>query len=577
MSAARHVTLTDAVRHWARHEPEAIAFRFLTEFGARVEELSFAALDFEARRIAARLLEVARPTDRAVLVFGSESMFVRAFFGSLFAGIIPVPAAPPPPHGKGGRLAALIADCRPSVAMAETKNLEIVRRRLGADGIGIDPPQWIGVSPSEGTGPAVTDIFAPRGTDPALLQYTSGSTALPRGAVITHDNLIANCRAIQQGVALESRSLRPLSWLPLFHDMGLIGHVVMPAYFGVAATLMPTYDFLQQPASWLRAISDHGATFSIAPNFAYDLCVKRVSEERMAGIDLSRWVWAGNGSETVRCATMERFSAKFAGCGFAMSSFFPVYGLAEATLFVSGGPKEAPLTMCRASRKALAENRVVEVEDSSGEPAIDLVSSGFARSDSVARIVDPDSREALPEMTVGEIWVRGPSVAAGYWGRPDETRETFEAVCADGTGPFLRTGDFGFFRGGRLFVCGRLKDVVIVGGKNHHAEEIEQSIEGCHPSLVERGTAVFSVDADDREVLIAVCEIRRTAMRDLDCGSVIAAVRGAIAEGHGLGLHDAVLVPQGGVPRTTSGKMMRRACRRLYLEGSLAKLAGGTK
>jgi len=577
MSVARHATLADALRHWARCAPDAIAFRFLTELGARVEELSFAALDLEARRIAARVLEVAEPADRAVLVCTSESMFVRAFFGSLFAGVVPVPAAPPPPHGKGGRLAALIADCRPAVAMTETGNLEIVRRRLGADGGGIDGPQWLDVAPSAGSDPGSSDVFAPRGNGTALIQYTSGSTASPRGVLITHDNMIANCAAMLETCGIPQSELRPLAWLPLFHDMGLMGHVVLPAYFGATSTLMPAYDFLQQPASWLRALSNYGATFSLAPNFAYDLCVDRVSGREEEGLDLSAWRCAGNGSEPVRRNTVERFAARFSRCGFDPASFFPSYGLAEATLLVSGGPKKAPFATCRASRAALAQNRVVEIEGQSGEPAIDVVSSGVVRSDTIARIVDPDSRKALPDMTVGEIWVRGPSVAAGYWGRPDETRQVFEAVCADGKERYLRTGDIGFFRKERLFVCGRLKDVVVINGKNHGAEDLELSMDGCHPALAKSGAAVFSVEADERETLIAVCEIRRTAMRDLDDASVIAAMRGAIAEEHGLRLHDAVLVCPGSLPKTTSGKVMRRECRRLYLEGRLAILRGGTK
>ncbi|MCK9460907.1 MAG: fatty acyl-AMP ligase [Proteobacteria bacterium] len=564
-------TVVDAVRRWAQVRPDAVAFRFLTEHGAEVKELSFGALDLEARRIGAELLDSARPGDRAAIVCTSEEAFVRAFFGSLYAGLIPVPALPPSPRRENGRLHALLADCHPSVVLTHARVGEVSRKRVASMG-GFDDLRWMDVDDPGGAGPGA--FCPPRiaGGGAALLQYTSGSTALPRGVAITHDNMVANCLALSAGFGFAVEDLAPLAWLPLFHDMGLLGHVVMPAYFGVASTLMPSHDFLQQPASWLAALSAYRATYSLSPNFAYDLCVERVSAEQKAGLDLGAWRWAGNGAEPVRLGTMERFAAAFAGCGFDIRQFFPCYGLAEATLFAAGGPEGSAPDVCRASRAALLDNRIIEVADGEPEPAVGLVSSGRVRADSASRIVDPVSGRSLGEMEVGEIWLSGPSVASGYWNRPDESREIFEATCGDG-GRYLRTGDLGFTRGGALFVCGRSKDVVILDGSNHHAQDLEQSIEGCHPALRENGCAAFSVDADDREVLIAACEIRKSMLRGVDRAEVMGAIREALAGVHGVRLHNAVLLGPGRLPRTTSGKVMRRACRRMYLEGTLA--AGG--
>jgi acyl-CoA synthetase (AMP-forming)/AMP-acid ligase II len=547
MSVVPHATLVDAIRHWAIETPNAIAFRFLTDLGARVDELSFAALDLEARDLAARILDIAKPKDRAVLVFTSESAFVRAFFGCLYAGILPVPASPPPPHRDGGRLAAVVEDCLPSIALTQSSLIEIVRRRIegkpGAGGLA-----WLDADHAFGTAPNELTLASPGGGDAALLQYTSGATASPRGVIVTHDNLVANCTAMLVACGIPQRQLHALAWLPLFHDMGLMGHVVLPAYFGATATLLPVYDFLQKPASWLRALSDYRATFSLAPDFAYGLCVDRVSEEQLEGLDLSAWRCAGNGSEPIRCNTMRRFAAKFSRCGFSASSFFPSYGLAESTLLVSAGPVDDPLA--------------------------EIASSGVVRSDTVVRIVDPETRAALADSAVGEIWVRGPSVASGYWNRPEESLATFDAVCTSDGGRYLRTGDLGFLQNDRLFVCGRLKDVVIIDGKNHHAADLELSVDGCHTALARNGAAIFSVDVGDREVLICACEVRRAAIPALDAASVAASIRGALSEGHGVRLHEAVLLPQGGLPRTTSGKVMRGACRELYLKDLFMRIGG---
>jgi acyl-CoA synthetase (AMP-forming)/AMP-acid ligase II len=566
-------TLVHAIRRWVRERPEAIAFRFLTRFGEHVEELSFAQLDREAAAVAARILEVARPGDRAALVFGSEAGFIRAFFGCLYAGVLAVPAPPPSMHRGGGRLASLVADCRPAIVLTDAAIEGVVRRRFEADG-GSPSLAWLAVGTVASDAPAASALPPPPEPDDlALIQYTSGSTAAPRGVVVSHGNLVANALATETS-GVDTPSLQSLSWLPLFHDMGLVGQVVVPSYFGATATLMPAFDFLQRPLAWLRAMSDYRATYSLAPNFAYDLCVERAPEGGEAELDLSRWVSAGNGAEPARYTTMKRFAARFGPCGFDVASFFPLYGLAEATLFVSGGPRGIPFGVCRASRAALLANRVEEVGNAAEAPSVEMVGNGCVRADTTAKIVDPDTLEGLPHSIVGEIWLRGPSVAKGYWERPEASRETFEAICASDGARYLRTGDLGFFRERQLYICGRLKDLVIVSGRNHHAADLELTLEGCHPDLAKGGAVVFSVDEGDRERPVAVCEIKRSAARDLDAGVMAAAVRAALAEHHGLALDDVAIVRHGSLPKTTSGKMMRSACRVMYLEDRLERIGG---
>jgi acyl-CoA synthetase (AMP-forming)/AMP-acid ligase II len=561
----RHDNLVDILRRWARETPDGIAFRFLSRFGEEVEELSFSGLYRDSLRIAGHLAPVTAQGDRIALIFADNADFVRAFFGCICRGAVPVPALPPSPRA-ADRASSIVSSCSPRAVLTSRRMGDLARHRL--DGFSLRrPPAWLHLEDALADDVGDLEPRRPNGDDTAFVQYTSGSTTAPRGVALSHGNLVHNCMAGALGFGFDRATLRPVSWLPLFHDMGLVGHVIVPICFGVTSTLMPTLDFLQRPRCWLAALSEYRGTFSLAPNFAYDLCADRVADDRKLDLDLSSWRWAGNGSEPVRLRTMERFARSFARCGFGMESFFPCYGLAEATLFAAGGPRGAAPVSARFDRGALRKNRAAEVGGDAHD-AVTLVSCGHVRRDSDARIVDPDSLRACGDMEVGEIWLKGPSVAGGYLNEAEESARTFGGRL-DGEGPFLRTGDLGFFKDGLLFVCGRMKDVIILNGLNHHPQDLERSVEGCHEAMKGGTAAAFAVDVGDREALIMTCEIRRRAVAGLDRAAVQGAMRERLSADHGVRLSEAVFLQEGSTPRTTSGKVRRSECRRLYEGGAL--------
>jgi acyl-CoA synthetase (AMP-forming)/AMP-acid ligase II len=401
----------------------------------------------------------------------------------------------------------------------------------------------------------------------AFLQYTSGSTAAPKGVMVTHANLLHNLAMIYHGLGHTPDS-RMVLWLPPYHDMGLIGGVLQSLYGGFPAALMPPVSFLQHPADWLRAISHLGADTAGAPNFAYDLCARKITPEELATLDLSNWTKAFNAAEPIRRRTLERFAEVFAPCGFRWEAFYPAYGLAEGTVFVSGGTSTDPPVVLPSRAAELERDRVVAASSTEGKGIRTLVGCGRALADQKIVVVDPDSLTRCPSDRVGEVWVSGPSVAQGYWGKAEETEVTFRAYLADtGEGPFLRTGDLGFLRHGELFVTGRLKDLVIVRGRNHYPQDIEQTVEQSHAVLRPGGCAAFSVQTGDGEQLVVVQELERRGVRSVNTDEVAAAVRRAVAEHHELEVHAVVLIRPGSIPKTSSGKVQRRATRAAYLEG----------
>jgi acyl-CoA synthetase (AMP-forming)/AMP-acid ligase II/7-keto-8-aminopelargonate synthetase-like enzyme/acyl carrier protein len=405
----------------------------------------------------------------------------------------------------------------------------------------------------------------------AFLQYTSGSTAAPKGVMVTHANLLHNLALLYHyfGHGPDSQMV---SWLPPYHDMGLIVGVLQPLYGGFPAALMPPVSFLQRPLGWLHAISRLRADSAGAPNFAYDLCARKATPEDLADLDLSGWTLAFNGAEPVHKETLERFAAVFAPCGFRPEALYPAYGLAEATVFASGGSKPAPPVVLSVEKAALGRGEVIAAP--AGNDARALVGCGRALKDQRIVVVDPESLLRCPDDRVGEIWMSGPSVAQGYWERPEQTDGTFRAYLADtGEGPFLRTGDLGFLHHGELFVTGRLKDIIVIRGLNHYPQDIEKTVEQCHAAMRHDGCAAFAVDAPDGERLVVVQELERRFVRDSDLSEVIAAVRRAVAEHHELRVHAVVLVRTGSIPKTSSGKIRRRATRAAYMDGTLATVA----
>ncbi|MEZ4236673.1 MAG: AMP-binding protein [Myxococcota bacterium] len=497
------------------------------------------------------------PGDRVLLVYPPGLDFPCAFLGCLWAGVVAVPAAPPQPD-RLGVLEGIAADCEP-VAVLTTAALAAVAQVLCAD------------SPALSALPLLaTDVLAPGEPHPraqpadrvAMLQYTSGSTGAPKGVVVSHGNLLHNEAQITRSFGHGPDSV-VLGWLPVFHDMGLVGNVLQPLYLGVPCWLQSPVDFLKEPLGWLRAISRFGATTSGGPNFAYALCV-RAAEHRGVPEDvaLGGWRVAFNGAEPVRSATLDRFAEVFAPVGFRREAFLPCYGLAEGTLMVAAGAAGAGAARLAVDADALAQDRVAPDPDGQA-----LVGCGRPWEGQQVAVVDAAGRSAGD--AVGEIWVRGASVAQGYWRKPELTERTFRATRPDADGTWLRTGDLGFLRDGALFVTGRRKDLIVHRGRNLYPQDLEAAAEQSHPALRVGCGAAFGAEAGDEERVVLVQEVRDPAAAT----AAAAAIRAAVARGFGVQLHEVVLVPARTLQKTSSGKVRRRAARAAWAEGRLPALA----
>ncbi|HEY0782568.1 MAG TPA: AMP-binding protein, partial [Thermoanaerobaculia bacterium] len=495
-------------------------------------------------------------------------------FGCLYAGVVAVPAYPPRANDRRQeRLAAIARDAEPRAILTTGA---IVASLAGREGLAARLPElaaarFVATDELPASLGADRDAPEPEPRSIAFLQYTSGSTATPKGVQVTHANLLANERMIGAAFGMSAESV-VVGWLPLYHDMGLIGNVLQPLFCGGRCVLMSPVAFLQRPRRWLEAIARHRATTSGGPNFAYELCVRKVPPEDRRGLDLSSWTVAFNGAEPVRAATLARFAEAFAPCGFRREALYPCYGLAEATLFVTGGVRGREPRVLAVAGEALERNAVEAVAlEAAG--ARELVSSGAPRLGQRVAIVDPDSREMVGDGRVGEVWVAGSSVAAGYWRQPEATERDFAARLLDGSGPFLRTGDLGFGWDGELFVTGRLKDLIIVRGRNCYPQDLERTAEEAHPRLRPGCGAAFAVesaDGDPSERLVVVQEVERQVKAgSAEAAEIARAVRQAVAQEHEVPVHEVVLTRIGAVPKTSSGKVQRRATRQLYLDGEL--------
>jgi len=567
------------ILHWrARQQPKQQAYTFLVDGEVEGSYLTYEELERQARMIATWLQSYAISGERALLLYPPGLEFITAFFGCLYAGVVAVPAYPPRSHRSIPRLQAIVADAQASVALTTVSILAGIEhqfiqvpelasvRWLASDAYGNPSGQH---TPDKSQDiqqqPVVTSDTL------ALLQYTSGSTAAPKGVMVSHGNLLHNQRLIQQGMQHTDKTIF-VGWLPLFHDMGLVGNMLQPMYLGIPCVIMSPVAFLQQPFRWLQAISRYKATTSGGPNFAYDLCVQKITPEQRATLDLSSWEVAFNGSEPIRAKTLERFAATFAECGFRREAFYPCYGMAETTLIVSGGSKAALPVLQPVNSLALAQNQVVpaSVEEASVKT---LVSCGQPLHDLNIVVVNPETLTRCDSNQVGEIWVAGDSVTQGYWNRAEQTKYAFRAYLKDTeVGSFLRTGDLGFLHNGELFITGRLKDLIIIRGRNHYPQDLEWTVQQSHPSLQPSSGAAFSIDIAGVERLVIAQEVKRSYLRNLDIEEVIAAIRQAVAEVHELQVYAVLLLKTGSIPKTSSGKIQRRASRASFLAGSLESI-----
>ncbi|XXY51130.1 MupA/Atu3671 family FMN-dependent luciferase-like monooxygenase [Sorangium sp. So ce269] len=566
-------TLPDLLRLQAERRGDELLYRYLStgDPDGAAEEWTFADFERRSRGVGALLQEAGAAGERALLVYPPGLEFIEGFMGCLCAGAIAVPTYPPDPtrlERTLPRLRAIAQDSGANFVLTTTSILAMAEAILPA-APELAALRWVA---TDAPSPELAAAFrAPQLAADALafLQYTSGSTGDPRGVMITHANVLHNERAIARAFRHDPSS-RGVGWLPVFHDMGLIGNVLQPLFTGFSCTLMSPLAFLQQPLRWLKAISRFRATTSGGPNFAYELCVRKVRPEDRASLDLSSWNVAFNGAEPIRSATLDRFAEAFAPCGFQRESFYPCYGLAESTLIVSGAEsRRAPVTRT-VSAAALGAGDAQDVRDvqKSGDAARPLVSSGQPALDQRILVVDPGTGAPLPAGKVGEIWTASPSVALGYWGRAEETARAFGARLPSGEGPFLRTGDLGFVLDGELFITGRSKDVIILRGRNHYPQDIEQTVEATHPAVRPGCVAAFALEVDGAERLGVAAEID-PARAGGDPGAVGRAIQQAIAAEHGLPVHVLALLPPQGIPKTSSGKIQRRATQQALSSGAL--------
>lgn len=567
-SATHLPTVVSLLRWRAERQPDQLAYRFLRDGERDEARLSYAELDQGARAVAARLVESGAVGERAILLYPPGLEYITAFFGCLYAGTVAVPAYPPNParlERSRGRLGAIVRDARPLVTLTTAGSINAIRVLTETHAESALPP----LVPTDEIPPELASSWRPPAIDAgsaAFFQYTSGSTATPRGVVLSHGNLMHNSGLIRRFFGNSSET-RAVAWLPPYHDMGLIGGIIQPLYGGFPITLMSPTDFLQRPFRWLDAVSRFSATTSGGPNFAYDLCVRKTSAADRAKLDLSDWRVAFNGAEPIRPETLEHFAAAFEPSGFRSEAFHPCYGLAEATLIVTGGVPWSAGVTGTSGTDARRQGRVPEREDP--PTAERFVSCGRAAADQRVVIADPVTRQHCAPGQVGEIWLAGPSVAQSYWSRPELSQQVFQGRLTDtGDGPFLRTGDLGFVRDGELYVTGRLKDLIIVRGRNHYPQDIESTAERSHPALRPGCGAAFTVPDGGQERLVVAWELAARA-GEVDGEEVARAVRSAVAHEHDVQVRTVVLLSPGGIQKTSSGKVQRSLCATLCASGKL--------
>ena len=565
-------SLADLVRVRAETLADRCAYTFLADGDDVEATLTYGELDRSARGIAARIRERAKPGDAVILAYPAGLDFIAAFCGCLYAGVVAVPVEPANARRGNERLAAIAADCDAALVLATAESA----KALATAGEGHPALARVAIIVADRHAPAEDAHTSMRASAeiPAFLQYTSGSTQSPRGVRVSHANVFANLLAIHaaEGNSGESRGL---SWLPAYHDMGLIEGILEPLYGGYPAWLMPHAAFVQRPVRWLRSIARYGITVTGGPNFAYELCVRRVDDAELERVDLRSWRVAYCGAEPIKVATMRAFADRFAGCGFRRSALRPVYGLAEATLLVTASSRSATqVNVVHAQKACLDHGRYVPAAaDDPG--SIALVACGRPIEGTTVAIVDPERRSAVEPGIVGEIWVSGPGVASGYRTRRSGARAFVDCAIDGVRRRWLRTGDLGFFAGGELIVSGRMKDLIIVRGRKIHPHDLEQTAERCDPRILPNSAAAFASHGPESEQVVLCVEIPRSLarMRSLAQAQPLAAladtIRECIYRNHAVAVATVAFVRLGALARTSSGKLMRYRLRRDFFASTI--------
>ena len=556
------------------------AYTFLEDGEREGDMLAYVGLSARARAIAVALQDRhVVPGNRALLLYAPGLDFIAAFFGCLYAGVIAVPAYPPHPAQLARtlpRLLAVTSDADVSIVLC-TESIARFAPELSTLAPLFRALPWLAtdsVTPDTGAGwrrPAVS------GESLAFLQYTSGSTSAPKGVMVRHANLLHNLAYLDHREENDGASVS-VSWLPVIHDMGLIEGVLEPLFAGYPAYLMAPESFLQRPLRWLQAITQYRGTNSGGPNFAFDLCVRKIAPQHRETLDLTSWRCAYNGAEPIRFDTLVRFHDAFRDTGFEWKAFFPVYGLAESTLLVSSDSRGDEPACCHADVDALVQGRLIAAARDTACRTTPIVACGRVSFGTQVRIVDPETHELCAPGHIGEIWIASPSVTQGYWRRPEQTAFTFAASLANGDGSYLRTGDLGAQLNGQLFVTGRLKDLLIVRGAKHYPQDLELTAQQQHAAIRAGCCAAFTIDGVDGEsvALVAEIDMRRLGVLATDhagqLAGIAAAIRRSVVERHGIQLHAVSLMPAGTIPKTTSGKLQRHACRAAFSNTKLEEI-----
>ncbi|MDJ0554524.1 MAG: fatty acyl-AMP ligase [Microcoleaceae cyanobacterium MO_207.B10] len=571
----KYSTLIDLLKTLSTEQPEKLAYTFLTDGKKEGENFTYGSLERRVRAIGALLQKHQAKGERGLLLYPQGLEVIVAFCGCLYSGVIAIPV-PPPEAGRLKRtlprLRAIVQDAQASIVLTNSRIISILEE-VDDEFPEFETMRWIDTESVD------LELAKEWKQDPditsdtlAYLQYTSGSTSTPKGVMLTHRNLIHHLDYLQRACGYTPESVS-VTWMPYFHDYGLVEGMMEPLYNGTLCYIMSPFSFVKQPLRWLQAISNYKATHTQGPNFAYDICVRRAKPKQLATLDLSSWEAAGNAAEPINPKVMESFYKTFSECGFRWNSFAPCYGLAEDTLLVSAKPKLTDPVLCTIDAIALVEkNQVVEVSADFANVRA-YPSCGRLVCETQVAIINPETFTKCAKNEVGEIWVSDPSVAQGYWQRPDATKETFQAYIKDtGEGPFLRTGDLGFLKDGELYITGRIKDLIIIRGTNHYPQDIEWTVQQVHPALRSDYGAAFSIEVRGDEHLVIVQEVERRT-QDLNVEKVINDIRQAVSEEHELQAYAVVLAKSGNILKTASGKIQRRACKSNFLAGTLGAIA----
>ena len=548
----------------AASAPGDLACNFLSGTD-KEDKLTLADLDLCARALAAAIQSKGLAGERTLLLMPPGLDFIIGFWACLYAKTVAVPTYPPDLKQLDRALSRLAGILRDSGAKAvlTTSQVKTTTNPVVEQTLGISDLVWL--TPEDALAVGDWRPSAIARDDLALLQYTSGSTGHPKGVMISHGNILENTSIIAKAMKL-SAGLQGVLWLPPYHDMGLIGGIIQPIISRIPIFLMAPVDFITRPLRWLTLISNRRLQATGGPNFAYDLCARKITAKQKANLDLSSWELAFTGAEPVRSTTLRSFAEEFAVCGFRSEAFFPCYGMAEATLFVSGGERGKQPTVCLVDRDGIGRGEVSAKNSLSSVEVVGLGQPGFGVE---VRIVDPDSKRVTTPDRIGEVWVAGPSVGQGYWGRPQESEQTFRARplgYEDGP-PFLRTGDLGFVRNGELFIVGRMKDMIIVNGVKYHPEDIEAVADQSHETIRFGSTAAICIDGVAGDTLAIVAEAQTSQLSELNEAAV--AIRSRVTAVNGIVPEIVVFIARHTMPKTPSGKVCRNATREALLAKAL--------